>query len=98
MPIAAHANGLDSSRNRPTLNASPESADRPETSVHECSVTLSKKKFTSEEKVESNYDYEKGRETICVVGPVISHFWGERMIVVESVARMSMPGQIFGVV
>jgi len=26
MPVAAHAYGLDSSRNRPTLNASPEPA------------------------------------------------------------------------
>jgi hypothetical protein len=73
IPVEAHANGLDSSRNRPTLNASPESADA---LAHESVVTFFGAIRTGEEKIKSNYNYKKSRKAIRVIGLVVSHFWG----------------------
>jgi hypothetical protein len=64
IPVAPHAKGLVSSRKRPTLKASPEPVVRP-------SVSKAKKPkanySTSEEKVESDDDYEERWEAIAVV-------------------------------
>ena len=69
MPVDAHMYGLDSSRNRPTLNASPEPA-------RGLTVVLTEKGATArtgEEKIKCDEYRQKGWETECVIEEEVTH-------------------------
>jgi hypothetical protein len=85
MPVDAHMYGLDSSRNRPTLNASPEPARR-------LRIVLTKKGAiarTGKEKIKCDEYRKKSWETECVVEEEVTHVvavW-RAVALAESVTR-----------
>lgn len=83
IPVAAHANGLDSSRNRPMLNASPDPIhhqvqvglvlSKSYEQLVRGSMEMQRSRLACEEQVQCNDDDDERRQTVRVVRPVVAH-------------------------